>query len=229
MSEAEQAPAQNTTPSSHNKQSDHSGLQTVQKQQQLEQLRQQNHTAFAELVDEYNQQLLIVARAIVSPAIADEVVQEAWVSIYRALPKFQGRSSLKTWMFTIVSNEAKTRLRKESRMVSLDEREEENPNYLADDAFQNDGHWKHSHNRWSHDTPEALMEEKQLQCCIEKTLELLPDKQRAVFLLRDIEQQALSEICNILELSDSNVRVLVHRARVKLLQVIDHYEETGEC
>lgn len=198
-------------------------------EEQLEKLRKQDHSAFAEIVDQYNAQMTIVAKAIIGPSIADEVVQEAWVSIYKALPKFEGRSSLKTWIFTIVSNEAKTRLRKESRMVSLDKQEEENPNFLSDDNFKPDGHWANRPNKWAHDSPDALLQEDQLRKCITHTLTILPDKQRAVFLLRDIEQHSLKEICNILSLSDSNVRVLIHRARVKLMQVIDHYEETGEC
>lgn len=198
-------------------------------EEKLEKLRKQDHSIFAEVVDQYNAQMTIVARAIVGPAIADEVTQEAWVSIYKALPKFEGRSSLKTWIFTIVSNEAKTRLRKESRMVSLDTQEETKPNFLSDDNFKPDGHWANPPNKWTHESPDALLQEKQLRKCIKHTLTILPDKQRAVFLLRDIEQHSLKDICNILSLSDSNVRVLIHRARVKLMQVIDHYEETGEC
>lgn len=198
-------------------------------QEQLEKLRKQDHSAFAEVVNQYNTQMTIVAKAIIGPAIADEVVQEAWMSIYRALPKFEGRSSLKTWIFTIVSNEAKTRLRKESRTISLDEQEEENPYFLHEDNFRSDGHWSKARNKWNHDSPDALLQEDQLRKCISHTLTLLPDKQRAVFLLRDIEQHSLKEICNILSLSDSNVRVLIHRARARLMQVIEHYEETGEC
>jgi RNA polymerase sigma-70 factor (ECF subfamily) len=73
------------------------------------------------------------------------------------------------------------------------------------------------------------LQEEQLQACIEKTLLLLSPQQKAAFTLRDIEQQPLGEICNILDTSNSNIRVLLHRARLKLMQVVDRYRETGKC
>jgi len=82
---------------------------------------------------------------------------------------------------------------------------------------------------WDIESPEEILKNEQLRQCIEKTLELLPVIQKSVFLLRDIEQQSLEDICNILEISNSNVRVLLHRARVKLMQIIDQYQETGQC
>lgn len=193
----------------------------------LEQLRRQDHSCFSQLVATYHDTLLTVARSIVGAAVADEVVQEAWISAYKALPGFQGRSSLKTWLFTIVSNHAKTRLRKESHTVSLNALEEAAPNFL--DRFHNDGHWREAPGHWHMENPRSLLEEEQLRHCIERTIALLPPMQKAVFTLRDLEQMELGEICNNLDISDSNVRVLLHRARVKLMQVIDRYQETGQC
>ena len=184
--------------------------------------------AFSELVRKYHSQLQIVARAIIGPSLAEEVVQEAWVSAYKAIYKFEGRSSLKTWLYTIVSNGAKTRLRKESRQVRFRD-DDEQESYLSGERFASDGHWSNPPVNWDMDTPEQLLQEEQLQACIEKTLLLLPPQQKAAFTLRDIEQQPLGEICNILDTSNSNIRVLLHRARLKLMQVIDRYRETGEC
>lgn len=195
----------------------------------LENLKKQDHQAFQRLVEKYNRQIVVVARAIIGDSLAEEVAQEAWVSIYRALPSFEGRSSIKTWIFTIVSNEAKTRLRKESRLVRMNEMEEVIPAYLNGERFNNNGSWSSPPPLWDIESPEKLLENEQLQRCIEKTIELLPDVQKSVFLLRDIEQQSLEEICNILDISNSNVRVLLHRARVRLMQIIDQYQETGQC
>ena len=190
-------------------------------------LRQQDHRCFSRLVAAYHNTLLTVARSIIGDAVADEVVQDAWISAYKALPGFEGRSSLKTWLFTIVSNHAKTRLRKESRTTSLDAIEEASPNFL--ERFQMDGHWADAPAHWHMQNPQSLLEEDQLRRCIEHTLSQLPPMQKAVFMLRDLEQMELGDICNNLDISDSNVRVLLHRARVKLMQVIDRFQETGQC
>lgn len=198
--------------------------------EELDLLRKQDHAAFEELVSLYHLQLVAVARAIIGESLAEEVVQEAWVSIYKALPKFEGRSALKTWIYSIVANEAKTRLRKEKKLVAIDDLSESGHiDYLDSRRFKSDGHWKENISDWHLDSPDQLLEEAHLQKCIEHTLTVLPTQQKAVFILRDIEQQSLSEICNILELTNSYVRVLLHRARLKLMQVIDRYQETGEC
>ncbi|MBA56900.1 MAG: RNA polymerase subunit sigma [Pseudomonadales bacterium] len=194
-------------------------------------LRQQDHKAFEALVSQLHIPMVSVARAIIGDSLAEEVVQEAWVSAYRNLPRFEGRSSIKTWLFTIVSNEAKSRLRKEKRMVALEDiTQDGSVDYLSADRFQRfGGHWKVPPPDWHLDSPDQLLEERHLQKCIDHTVSILPPQQRAVFILRDIEQQALAEICNILEVTESYVRVLLHRARLKLMQVIDRYQETGEC
>ncbi|GAB3382371.1 sigma-70 family RNA polymerase sigma factor [Spongiibacter taiwanensis] len=191
-------------------------------------LQQGDNAAFAELISEHNRRLQIVARSIVGDVFAEDVVQEAWASIYRAIPRFEGRSSLSTWMIQIVSNEAKSRLRREKRHISIGDIDEL-PAAMAGERFDDSGHWREPPSRWDIATPELMLQEDQLQRCIEHTLTVLPEKQKAVFLLRDVEQSPLEQIAELLGLSDSNVRVLLHRARLKLLQVVDHYQETGEC
>jgi RNA polymerase sigma-70 factor (ECF subfamily) len=131
---------------------------------------------------------------------------------------------------TIASNEAKGRLRREARKVSLDELDGENPgSYLDSNMFDENRHWVSSIPVWRSDSPDALMEEKQLQECINKTLELLPPAQKAAFILRELEEQPFETICEMLQVSSANVRVLLHRARLTLMQMIDRYQETGSC
>lgn len=186
--------------------------------------------AFSELIKGHHRLMLSVARAIVGDTFAEDVVQDAWTSVYTALPRFEARSSLKTWILTIVSNEARARLRRESRMTSLDELDGEEPgSYLDQQHFRSNGHWQTPVPQWGNESPELLLEEKQLQRCIAKTLKILPPLQKAAFLLRDVEQQSFDEICSILQVSSANVRVLVHRARLTLMQMIDRYQETGQC
>ncbi len=187
-----------------------------------------DEAAFAELVRRYHPQMVAVARGIVGDSIADEVVQEAWISIHRNLSGFQQRSSLKTWVYTIVCNAAKTRLCKEHKHRGQRDNSLE-PAGMPAEFFDENGAWREPPSDWHLDTPEQLLEESQLQECIDKTLSLLPEQQRAVFTLREVEQLDLSSVRNKLELSDSNVRVLLHRARLKLMQVINHYQETGTC
>jgi RNA polymerase sigma-70 factor, ECF subfamily len=192
----------------------------------------QDQAAFNLLVKHYHKRLLGFAASITGETLAEEILQEAWVSIWRGLPGFEGRAALKTWLYTIVRNECTTRLRKEQRLqiVNIDEEHYEDgiDEWFAA-KFAGDGHWQGSIAEWSMESPEQLLEEDQLRDCLEKNIASLHAMQRSVFRLRDIEQMELQEICNVMGLANSNVRVLLHRARLKLLQVIDHYQETGEC
>jgi RNA polymerase sigma-70 factor (ECF subfamily) len=186
--------------------------------------------AFTQLIRQYHSTMLYLARSIVGDVFAEDVVQEAWVSVYTNIANFERRSSLKTWLFRIVSNLATTKLRKESRKTSLEQLDGEIPgSYLDESRFQDNCHWKSDIAKWRIESPDELLEEQQLKHCIHKTLAKLPDLQKTVFLLREIEQIAFEEICEILNISSANVRVLLHRARLQLMQMIDHYQETGSC
>jgi RNA polymerase sigma-70 factor (ECF subfamily) len=196
----------------------------------IAQLVRGDDQAFRELIAQHHSVMLHIARAIVGDTFADDVVQEAWVSVYKNIATFERRSSLKTWLLTIVSNQAKARLRKESRQISLDQLDGETPgSYLDGTHFKTNGHWQQPVPQWNIESPDALLEEQQLQHCITHTLNLLPPAQKAAFILRDIEQQSFDDICTILAVSAANIRVLVHRARLTLMQVIDRYQETGSC
>ena len=195
----------------------------------VEALIDKQEAAFRSAIRQFQPSMLHLARSIVGEKIADEVVQEAWFSMMRALPKFEGRSSLKTWLLTIVANEAKSRLRKENRLVSLEDLTATDPDF--DRRFDDRGHWAAGSEPagWSADSPDALLTRDELRDCLELVIAALPDMQGATLRLREQQGYSLSEICNILDVSESNVRVLLHRARNRLFATIEHFEQTGEC
>ena len=194
----------------------------------LARLRAGEDAAFREMVAAYQGAMRAVALAIAGSAHADEVVQDAWLAVVRHLDGFQGRSSLKTWLLTVTANTAKSKLRQVRREVSLDDLPA--PHGSIDDSrFAADGHWSAAPLAWHSDSPEALLAEDELRECLEKTLLSLSDLQRSVVLLRERQGLELQEICNFLSLSLSNVRVLLHRGRLKLFATLEHFEETGQC
>lgn len=148
--------------------------------------------------------------------------------VIRSLPAFEARSSLKTWLYTIVSNEAKGRLRKSKCEVFLEDISHEHV-AIDEDRFLADGHWKQAPLAWHDHSPEALLSHEEFRRCLDKTLHRLPADQKAVLVLREYQGMEMEEICNILGLSASNVRVLIHRARLKVYAMVEHYEETGKC
>jgi RNA polymerase sigma-70 factor (ECF subfamily) len=193
----------------------------------LPQLRRGDTDSFRQLVQRYHGSLLGVARALLRDGEAEEAVQEAWVSAYRNIKRFEGRSSLRTWLTRIVINEAKMRLRRGGREILMNVSTiEAEP--LAD-HFDAAGHWTSGPQRWDAQSPEALLEERDLLDCLRRTLAKLPTNQRLVLQLRDFQGEELEAICNMLDISASNVRVLLHRARTLVFGVVDHYQETGEC
>lgn len=184
--------------------------------------------AFRELVSTYQSPMRAVAYAIVGNRNADEAVQDAWLSVVRNLAGFEGRSSLKTWLLTITANCAKNRYKQNRREVLLDDLPSPHGT-IDDERFSSDGHWLLAPFAWHQDTPEALLTEDELRDCLEHTLLSLPQLQSSVLVLRERQGLELEEICNLLEISLSNVRVLVHRARLKVFATVEHFEETGEC
>lgn len=199
-----------------------------QEQSLIDGMIRKDDAAFRYAIKQYQPSMLYLAHSFVGNKIADEVVQEAWFSAMRALPKFEGRSSLKTWLLRIVSNEAKTRLRKENRLTSLEA-------LTADDSslsgrYDDLGHWGDKVPlEWDSDSPEELLSSSQLKQCMDLMMESLPELQGATLNLREQQGYSLSQICNILEVSESNVRVLLHRARNRLFRCIEHFQATGDC
>lgn len=195
-------------------------------------LQQQDHKAFHALVMRYHPRLLVIARAIVGDTWAEEVVQDSWLAAYKALPDFEGRSAISTWLITIVKNTATTLLRKESRLVSMDtgiNATTDDEDFLDPDRFTPTGRWANHFGDWGGDSASALMEQQALQQQIQTAMSALPVQQRAILMMRDVQQIDASDVCNILNISHSNARVLLHRARLKLFETINTYLETGEC
>jgi len=190
----------------------------------IKQLINGNENAYRFVVQAYHNNMLYVARSIVGPAIADEVVQESWVSVIKALPKFEGRSSLKTWVLRIVSNSAKTRLRKESRNVAMGDASDLDTLSIPPERFKENGHWSAPPQHWNIASPDALLTSDELKNIIYSTIEKLPPIQQSIVSLRDMEGMSMPEICKVLDITESNSRVLLHRARAKIWQVIEEYQ-----
>ncbi len=184
------------------------------------------------LVEKYGPSLLRVAMFHVpSRSVAEEVVQETWLAVLTGLERFEGRSSLKTWLYRIVSNKAKTRGQREARTLPFSsfagDGDEAEPAVAVDRFLGPDhryaGHWAAP--------PRAVPEERLLagetRTTIEQAIAALPPNQRSVITLRDVEGLSAEEACNVLGLSETNQRVLLHRARAKVRAALERYlEET---
>ena len=194
----------------------------------LARLRAGEQKAFAELVASYQGAMRAVAFAIVGNRFAEEVVQDSWLAVVRNLDGFQQRSSLKTWLLTITANSAKGRLKNARREVLLDDMPAPHGS-IGGERFAPNGHWLNAPLAWHEDSPDALLEQDDLRECLEHTLTSLPDLQSSVLILRERQGLELVAICNLLDVSLSNVRVLLHRARLKVFATLEHYEETGQC
>ena len=194
-------------------------------------LRRGDEAAFARLLSLYHAPLRRLALSYVrSPAVADEVVQETWLGVIRGIQSFEGRSSLKTWIFRILTNTAKTRAQREARTVPLSamtptgEGEDEpavDPNRFLDQQHERwPGHWASPPARWDEIPEEHLTGRETLQT-VRSTIESLPAAQRQVIVLRDIEGWEADEVCDLLGVSEGIQRVLLHRARSKVRQALE--------
>jgi RNA polymerase sigma-70 factor (ECF subfamily) len=187
----------------------------------LARLRAGDNAAFAELVDMYQASMLRVAQAFVpSRAVAEEVVQDTWLGVVKGIDRFEGRSSLKTWIFRILVNRAKTAGAKEPRNVEL-----EDGDALERARFGPSGAWIEPPTAWSDDIIERLSAPAAV-ARIREAIADLPRAQRQVVTLRDVEGLPSIEVCRLLDISEGNQRVLLHRGRAKLRAVLD--KEFGE-
>lgn len=194
----------------------------------LVRLRAGEERAYRELVRTYHGAMRSVARAIAGTRFADEVVQDAWLAVVQNLGSFQQRSSIKTWLLTITANAARTRLRRDKGEVSLEDLAGPHGTIGAD-RFSADGHWRTTVSQWHDETPEAMLIAQELRDCLDRTVQSLSELQASVLMLRELQGLELEEICNVLDISLSNVRVLLHRARLKVYATLEHFEETGKC
>ena len=198
-------------------------------------LRAGDEATFATLVREWHNQLLRVAQIFVpSRAIAEEVVQDTWVRVLGAIDRFEGRSSLKTWVFRILANTAKTRAQREGRVLPFSALEAPGrvPEAAVDpDRFRPEddprypGHWRSP----PRELPEERLIAAETRECIAAAIDALPPSQAAVIRLRDVDGWSAEEVRNALDLSEVNQRVLLHRARARVRQALEDYlapEET---
>jgi RNA polymerase sigma-70 factor (ECF subfamily) len=192
-------------------------------------LRARDERAFEELMRMYNASLLRVAQIYVaSRAVAEEVVQETWIGVFNGIDRFETRSSLKTWIFRILTNIAKTRGQREGRTVPFSALER--PDAVPEAAVDSDRFLPPDHERWpGHwaSKPEPWPEERLLAAetreLVDRAIEQLPPAQRAVISLRDVEGWSSEETRNALGVSETNQRVLLHRARSKVRQALEDY------
>jgi RNA polymerase sigma-70 factor (ECF subfamily) len=181
---------------------------------------------FARVVQRYHRSLRKVALTWVrTPAAADETVQDTWLAVMRGLPRFEGRSSFKTWLFRILANRAKSRAERDRRMVPLSSLV---PNGEADGddldgRFTPAGSWSQPITDWQANSAERLAMNREVLGLIETALTTLPALQRAVLTLRDIEGLDGGDVCRLLTLTPGNQRVLLHRARATVREVIHRH------
>jgi RNA polymerase sigma-70 factor, ECF subfamily len=192
------------------------------------QLRAGDESAIAQLVDEWSPTMLRVARSFVgSPQSAEDVVQDAWLGMLSGLAKFEGRSSLRTWTFSILVNRARTLGAREARTLPWSGNPEEGA--TVDDRIDVPGgerSWKwtsiHTPSRW--DTrPETVVLSTEVLRLLDRAVSALPARQRSVVTMRDVCGMAAEEVCAALNISPQNQRVLLHRARTVLRAALEDY------
>ncbi len=195
----------------------------------VEGLRAGDEAAFAAVMREYGASMLRVAQMFVSNrAVAEEVVQEAWLGVLKGIGRFEGRSSLKTWLFRIVANTAKTRGAREGRTIPFsalgNDAEGEpavDPDRFLGAGERFPGHWGVPPQEWG--APEGRLLARETMDVIEREIEGLPPAQRAVITMRDVQGFTSEEVCNALDLTETNQRVLLHRARSKVRSALEEY------
>jgi RNA polymerase sigma-70 factor (ECF subfamily) len=195
-------------------------------------LRNGDEAAFCTLVDTHHAQMVRVARAyVVDPAVADEVAQETWLRVLRSIDRFESRSSLKTWIFRILVNTALRWASREQRSIPLSrlardaeglEPAIESERFRPADAALWPGHWTSFPATWS-TAPEARLLASEVRDCIRAAIEALPPGQRTVVTMRDVEGWTPEDVCNALQISESNQRVLLHRGRSRVRRALERY------
>ena len=193
-------------------------------------LRAGDEAAFMRLVEQYHAAMVRLAMTIVgSTAVAEDVAQETWTKALRSLDAFEGRSSLKTWLFRILTNTALTTAKREGRTIPFsdfepaddDEPAVEPERFIPDGEWA--GHWTDYPRRWELESAEAVAIRHETLACVQRAIAALPENQRAVITLHDIEGWETQEICNTLGISETNQRVLLHRARSKVRRALEQY------
>lgn len=194
--------------------------------QLLAALRAGDESAFLFLVQHYHSSMVRIARVFVhSDSLAEEVAQEAWLAALEGIAKFEGRSTVRSWLFTIVANRARTRAEREARsspFSALEPAQEEGPavdpgRFLPEDHPRWPGHWSLPPTEW----PEEKLLRREMLDGARRAIDALPEAQRKVIVLRDVEGWSSDEVCEALGVSEGNQRVLLHRARSKVRAALE--------
>lgn len=205
------------------------GRNVLEEQALVDSLRGGDESAFRRLVEEHNTTLLRVARTYApTDALAEEIVQETWIGVITGIDRFEGRASLRTWIFRILVNVARTRSKREARSIPFasveavrrNEAEPLDPDrFFSYDHALYPGHWSLGPAPWG--VPEEHLLAGETREAILSSIDALPPNQREVITLRDIGGWPAGDVCNALSISETNGRVLLHRARAKVRAAIE--------
>jgi RNA polymerase sigma-70 factor, ECF subfamily len=197
----------------------------------VERLRAGDEEAFMDLVQRWSPSMLRVARMYVpSQAVAEDVVQETWLGVLNGIDRFEGRSSLRTWVFSILLNRARTRGERERRTIPFaalaGEQSEDGFSAVDADRFVGAGNeigsWASPPVRWWEE-PERALDSAEAVARIQSEIEKLPEMQRLVITMRDVDGLSSEEVRSALDISETNQRVLLHRARSKVRAALEDY------
>jgi RNA polymerase sigma-70 factor (ECF subfamily) len=199
-------------------------------------LRRGDDAAFGTIIDRYHPSLVRIATLFVRDyEVAEEVAQETWIGVLRGIDRFEGRSSFRTWLFGILANQARRRGERERRMIPFSalarspqgEEPAVDPERFLPLGEEWAGHWASPPASWEV-APEVAFLSKEGRREIEAAIAALPPNQRTVITLRDVEGWEAAEVCNVLGLSQTNQRVLLHRARSRVRQALEEHLEHVE-
>jgi RNA polymerase sigma-70 factor (ECF subfamily) len=199
----------------------------------LDRLRQGDEGTFDELVTRHHSALIRMALAYVADReVAEEVVQDTWIAVIDGLSRFEGRSSLRTWIFGIMIHKAKDRGVREKRHVnfsSFESVDDDNDEAVDPSRFHQSGewagHWAFPPQPWDDQTPEKLLASQQAVNAMNRAIEALPQTLKDVLILRDVEGVEAKEACDILRITETNLYVRLHRARERVRQAVESYLE----
>ena len=183
----------------------------------VDRLRRGDEEAFASLVDRYHARLVALAgNFVASREAAEDVAQEAWLALVRGVDRFEGRSSLRTWLFQVCVNRAKSAGIRDRRSTPVD------PGDAAVDPgrFDSHGAWSDPPRHWA-DAVDDRLQAVALVEHVRKAITLLPESQRLVVTMRDVEGLTAEDVCAVLSITEANQRVLLHRARASVRQALE--------
>ncbi len=190
----------------------------------VERLRAGDEATFTKLVATHHGALVRLARTFVrDEAAAEEVAQETWLALLDGIDGFEERASLKTWLFRVLVNRARTRGKKQGREVQFEPDDEPHPDEAR---FSKRGFWESGPVAWTGGGADSELDRKRVLAVVRREIEQLPEAQRAVVLMRDVEGLDAKEVCNVLGIQETHQRVLLHRGRTMLRSKIE--KELGE-